>query len=559
MMSEKYWEILVVDDDVAVHNVIKKELQNISIQNKPVKILHAHNAKEAKELLKDNSDTSLAFIDISMETPDAGLKLVEHIRNVLHNTNIRIIMIDSGNSPVPANKIFDLYDINGYKERAEILSDKFYLIVRTALKQYEQYKEIKSSRDEIYKKMTTNNVTNLPNRIKLSEYLDTMGEKSLILINIDDFSLINEHNGFDFGNEVLRAFAKFLEKKYGRYAQVFHLHSDNFALLCVKLENETTEENILRIKDDIAKYIFTVNDIKTRLTASIGIALYERGNIIQKAEFALKEARRYGKNSIQKYTDNLNILRTIHTNSLWSTRVRDALHNHKMHTYFQPILEVKTGKIIKYEALVRLEYENEIYSPFHFLDAALYSGQIFKIFQFVLEEACKKATQSTCFFTVNISQYDMQYPDFLQTAKRILKKYNLPHSRITFEILENDSIAHNKNIQALLNELHTEGFRLAIDDFGAQCSNFGQLNNLPIDFIKIDGAYIKNIVTDENSQIVTTTIIDFAHKKGIPVIAEYVCSKEVYDYVKALGVEYVQGYEIAEPKPELQESDSLSP
>lgn len=212
MVSEKYWEVLVVDDDIAVHDVIKEELQNISIQNKSVKLLHAHNAKEAKELLKENADTALAFIDISMETPDAGLELVEYIRNTLHNENIRIIMVDSGDSRVPADEILDSYDINGYKEREDILSDKFYLIIRTALKQYEQYKEIKFSRDEIYKKMTTNEVTGLPNRVKLSENLDTMGEKSLILINIDDFSLINENNGFDFGNEVLRTFAKFLKK-----------------------------------------------------------------------------------------------------------------------------------------------------------------------------------------------------------------------------------------------------------------------------------------------------------------------------------------------------------
>jgi len=551
MMSKKYWEILLVDDDVSVHNVLKKELKNILIHNKPVKILHAHNAQEAKELLKNNQDTAIAFIDIAMETPDAGLTLVKYIRNILYNTNIRIIMIDSGDSPIPADEILDHYDINGYKEKEEILSNKFFLIIRTALKQYEQYKEIQAKRDEIYKKMTTNEVTGLPNRMKLSENLDTIGEKSLILINIDDFSLVNDHNGFAFGDKLLQTFSKFLQKKYSKHAQVFHLQADIFALLCIRMEGDTTEQQILRIKDDIARHIFTVEQIKTRLTASIGIALDERGNIIQKAEFALKEARLNGKNSIKKYSDDLNILRTIHTNSIWSTRVRDALYDNRIHAYFQPIKELKTGKIMKYETLVRLEFENEIFSPFHFLEAALYSGQIFNIFQLMLEAACKKASQSNYFFTVNVSQCDMKYPDFLQTVKKIVKKYDIEPYRITFEILENNSISKNKRIQVLLNELHIEGFKLAIDDFGAECSNFGQLNNLPVDFIKIDGSFIKNIITDENSQIVTQTIIDFAHKKGIPVIAEFVCSKEVYDYVSALGVEYVQGYEIAEPKPEL--------
>ncbi len=460
-------------------------------------------------------------------------------------------MIDSGDSPLPANDILDHYDINDYKIKEDIISDKFFLIIRTALKQYEQYKEIKAKKDEIYKKMTTNEVTGLPNRMKLAENLDTIGEKSLLLINIDDFSVINDHNGFEFGDNVLRAFAKFLEKKYAKYAQVFHLQADIFALLCLKVDTVTTEESLVRIKDDIARHLFIVQNIKIRLTASIGVALDERGNIIQKAEFALKEARQYGKNSIKKYSNNLNILRTIHSNSLWSTRVRDALSNGKIHAYFQPIQDVVTKQILKYETLVRLEFENTIYSPFHFLDAALYSGQIFKIYLLMLEAACQKAAHSEYMFTINVCLYDLKYPDFLERTKKIVKKHHVNPSRLTFEILENNSIASSQQIQTLLKNLHAEGFKLAIDDFGAECSNFGQLNNLPIDFIKIDGAYIKDITTNKNSQIVTSTIIDFAHKKEIPVIAEFVCSKEVYEYVKAMGVEYVQGYEISEPKPEL--------
>jgi len=552
MMSEKYWEILVVDDDITVHNVIEKELQNIFIQNKPVKILHAHNAQEAKELLKNNADAAIAFIDISMETPDAGLKLVEYIRHVLYNTNIRIVMIDSGNTPIPTDKIFDHYDINSYKEKEEIVSGKFYLIIRNALKQYEQYKEIKSKRDEIYKKMTTNEVTHLPNRMKLNENLDTIGDKSLILINIDDFSLINNHNGFEFGNEVLRSFAKFLVEKYSKYAEVFHLEADKFALYCLQSDTYyTQEQSISIIKEDIYKHEFDVKGIKIHLTATLGAVLDEQGNIIQKAEFALKEARLYGKNSARKYSDDLQIVRTVYSNSIWTGRIREAIRDNKILAYFQPIQNLKTKKIEKYETLVRLEYDNKIYSPFHFLNAALYSGQMFEIFKIMLNEACKKAQTTSYIFSVNISEYDLKHPKFVQTIHKIMKQCNVAPNRIVFEILENNSIAKNRNIQDVLNVLHEDGFKLAIDDFGADCSNFAQLNNLPINFIKIDGQFIKNIVQDRNSQITAKTILDYAHQKEIPVVAEFVCSKEVYDYVKEMGVDFVQGYEIAEPKPRL--------
>ncbi len=166
----------------------------------------------------------------------------------------------------------------------------------------------------------------------------------------------------------------------------------------------------------------------------------------------------------------------------------------------------------------------------------------------MFDAACKNVSTSTYNFAVNVSDYDLKHPKFFKTVEHILEKHKINTKRISFEILENNSISQNSKIQEVLQKLHDLGFQLAIDDFGAECSNFGQLNNLNIDFIKIDGAFIKNIVEDKNSQIVAQTILDFAHKKGIPVIAEYVYSQEVYKYVKKMGVDYAQGYLISEPK-----------
>lgn len=551
-MSPKFWEILLVDDDTHIHNIVEKSFNEIFINNKKVKILPAHNAQEAKKLIEENADIAIAFIDIAMQTPDAGLELVNYIRYTLYNTSMRIIILNGDNSPIPASDILDHYDINDYKDRRCIESQKLFITIRTAIKQYQQFQDLKDKRDEIYKKMTTNEVTSLPNRMKLNENLDTIGGKSLILINIDDFSLINNYNGFDFGDKVLKSFSNFLIKKYSKYAEVFHLEADKFALFCLQSDtNHTQEQSISIIKEDIYKHEFDVDGIKLHLSATLGAVLDERGNIIQKAEFALKEARLYGKNNARKYSDDLQIVRTVHSNSIWTGRIREAIAHNKVLAYFQPIQNLKTGKIEKYEALVRLEYDNKIYAPFHFLDAALYSGQMFEIFQIMLSETCKKAQTTSYIFSVNISEYDLKHPKFVQTIHKIMKQYNIVPERIVFEILENNSIAKNKHIQDILNVLYKDGFKLAIDDFGADCSNFAQLNNLPINFIKIDGQFIKNIVNDKNSQITAKTILDYAHQKNIPVVAEFVCSKEVYDYVKEMGVDFVQGYEIAEPKPIL--------
>ncbi|QOP44448.1 EAL domain-containing protein [Sulfurimonas sediminis] len=550
IMSTKFWEILLVGNDAFVHDILKEKLGDAVIFHKKLKVLHAHNAEEARKIIQDNKDIAVAFIDINIEKLSGGLQLINYIRAQI-STTMRIVIIDSVDSAVPTDEILEHYDINDYRSRACIESQKFFLTVRAAIKQYQQFKDIQDKKDEIYTKMTTNEVTKLPNRLKLSENLSSTGKKSLILINIDDFSVINNHNGFDFGDKVLRAFSRFLLEKYTQDAQIFHLEADVFAMLYTQGDTLTTEQRITKVKDDIYNHLFSINGIKIHLTASIGVVLDDYGNIIQKAEFALKEARLYGKNNLKKYSDDLTILRTIHSNSLWTGRIRDALSEHRILTYFQPIKNLKTDKIEKYESLVRIEYEGEIYSPYHFLDAARYSGQLFEIFKIILEEACKKIQTSVYNFTVNISDYDLKHPQFMAVVKKNIEKYSISPERLTFEILENNSIAKHKEIQKTLNILHDLGCKLAIDDFGAECSNFGQLNNLKIDFIKIDGVFIKNIVADKNSQITAKTILDYAHQKNIPVIAEFVCSLEVYNYVKKMGIDYAQGYEISEPKPEL--------
>lgn len=551
-MSTNFWEILLVDNDLSMHTIIKENLDGLNVFGKKIKVLHANYAKEAKQLIKGNQDIALAFVDIAMITPGAGLELVDYIRYDLHNRDMRVVILDSNDSPVPASTLIERYDINDYKNRTNIESKELFIYVRTALKQYEQFKELRANRDEIYKKMTTNEVTGLPNRMKLSENLGTIGKKSLILLNIDDFSVLNNHNGFEFGNAVLRAFGRFLQRRYAKYAKVFHMEADIFAMLCVQTDDLlSTEQNIAKIKDEIAQHLFSVNKTKIHITASIGIVLDDYGDIIQKAEFALKEARLYGKNNFKTYSDDLNILRTIHTNSLWTERIRNALEQDQILAYFQPIKNVKTGKIEKYETLVRINFEDKIYSPFHFLEAARYSGQLFEIFKKMFEEACKKVNSTDLNFTVNVSDYDLKHPKFMLYITKIAKRYRIDTHKITFEVLENNSISKENEIQTTLNKLHEFGYKIAIDDFGAECSNFGQLNNIHIDFIKIDGAFIKNIIDDKDSQIIAQTILDFAHQKNIPVVAEFVCSKEVCDYVKKMGVDYLQGYEISEPQPEL--------
>jgi len=546
-------KILIVDDEATVHTVTIGALKNKLFDGKKLDILTALSAKEAKNILQEHDDISLALIDVVMETPEAGLELVEYIRNTLKNKMIRLVLRTGQPSLAPEEEVIEHYDINDYKEKTELTARKLYTLVRTSIKQYQQYRDLQDSRDAVYEKMTTNELTKLPNRMKLNELLDSEGKKSLILINIDDFSTINETQGFSVGDELLKIFGKHLQTQYTGCMQVFHLQSDIFALLCLSEQETDIESCMMELKVNITGRPFVVENCNLHITVSVGIVLHENGNLIQKAEFAIKEARNLGKNNTQIYTDDLNIIRTIRANSKWTEHLREAIKNDKIYAYFQAIKNCKTDKIEKYEALVRLEYDDKIYTPYHFIEAAFYSGFIYNIFQIMFKKTCEKAQINKAEFSVNVSEYDLQEEGFFAYVQDILKEYNIEPARITFEILEYKSISNNKKVQQLINDLHDCGFKIAIDDFGTQCSNFSQLNDLPIDYIKIDGSFIKDIVTNENSQIVSRTIIDFARHKKIPVVAEFVCDKDVYNYVKEIGADFVQGYFIGKPQEKLQE------
>ena len=550
-VSTDKWKVLIVDDEESVHLVTKTSLKNKLFDNKKLDILSAMSGEEARKILHEHDDIALALIDVVMETPEAGLELVNYIRQDMRNSMIRLVLRTGQPAQAPEEYVINFYDINDYKEKTELTSQKLFTLVRTSLKQYDQYKQLHDSRDAIYEKMTTNELTQLPNRMKLNEYLDSEGNKSLILINIDNFSSINETQGFDVGDGLLKAFASYLDNTYTNNMKIFHINGDVFALLCFDHDESALENCMKNLKANIAAQRFSFDSISIHVTVSLGIVLKDSGNLIQKAELAIKEARSYGRNNSQVYSDDLNIIRTIHANSLWTDRIRIALKENKIHAYFQAIKNYKTNKIEKFETLVRLEHEGEVYTPYHFLEAAMYGGYIYDIFKIMFEAACIKAGESEYDFSVNVSEMDLRSNEIYDYIVELTQKYKIVPGRITLEILEYKSITNEEQISELITKIHEYGIRISIDDFGTGCSNFSQLNNIPIDFIKIDGSFIKDIIDNKDSQIVSRTIIDFAHQKNISVIAEFVSEEDIYEYVKKIGADYAQGYFIFEPRLKL--------
>lgn len=550
--NKKVFKVLIVDDEQSIHDITNITINSMDFIAFDVEILNALSAKEAKEIFTKHNDIAVALIDVVMETPEAGLELVDYIRHDLNNQDIRLIVRTGQANEFLQMEVVKKYDINDFKEKTELSVERLFTTIRTSIKQYEQIIELEHKYQDTYRQLTTNQLTQLPNRLKLIEDFSSKVGQTLILIDIIGFSIINETNGFDVGDNILQELGVFLHSMYGADFAVYHLHSDLFGLIPKDKSLENFKEIIEKIKEDISKLNFTTDNFNKTIETTIGVAYKSDNDIIKKAELALKEARAQGKNKIQFYNADLKIIKKIENVSYWGPKVKYAIDNNGLLAYSQPIYDLKTNELVKYELLVRLKYEDVIYAPDSFLEAADSSGQLYNIFKFMFEEGCRKSSQTGKCFSINISDTEFLQVGLCDFIEATIAKYKQDATKLTLEILEYNSITSNSDMKKTINYLHSLGINFAVDDFGVQCSNFGQIESIPISTIKIDGSFIKNINESKHSQIVVKTIQTFARETNMKLVAEYVCNKEVYEIVKELGIDYAQGYYLAKPELEIK-------
>ena len=215
---------------------------------------------------------------------------------------------------------------------------------------------------------------------------------------------------------------------------------------------------------------------------------------------------------------------------------------------FQPIVDAKTQQIVKYESLIRMVDEHGQYiAPIYFLELAKKNKLYHQLTKIMIEKTFQKFKDLPYEVSINLSVEDIRNKEINAFIIEQLKNSSVGN-RIVFEILESDGIENFDEVLEFINHVKQYGVKIAIDDFGTGYSNFDYLMRLKIDFIKIDGSMIKNIDTDNNSQMITQTIVEFAKRMKIKTIAEFVCSRDVFEKIKNLDVDFAQGYYFGAPK-----------
>lgn len=409
-------------------------------------------------------------------------------------------------------------------------------------------------------------LTGLLNR---NSFLDNVGysltqaaEKGLgcavLNFDIDNFKLINDTLGHDFGDELLMHVADRLRENLDHSNVIARIGGDEFCLLSPNVDSIAAAESIA---NDVLKIIqsqVVLNDAELILTASIGIAvgwdgLQSASNLLRKANIAMFHCKTYTKSRYAFYDQTMEDGFADRFEIAMS--LRKALDRGELFVQYQPIVDLETGWITGAEALVRwLHPEQGLISPVRFIPVAEDTGLVLPIGEFVLRTACDAMkhwndAQSDCerVVSVNLSGRQLQQADILDCIDFILNQTGLDPRHLKLEITESMLMSDIDEVAFKLGELKNRGITLALDDFGTGYSSLATLNSFPIDTLKVDRSFLSQIETSENARAVVAAIVGLAKAMGKDVTCEGVETPFQLEFARELGCKNAQGYLFDKP------------
>ncbi len=552
--------VLYAEDDNDAHEQFLVVLNNLFDF-----VVSAHDGEEAFRLFQETDGIDLVITDITMPKMN-GIELIHEIHAIKPST--RCIIVSAHSQEEYLFKSIN-EDINGYIYKPVNLNQLVNVLMNTCSfikieKEKERYKkqlenvvklqgnQIKEKNMLLLEKTVYDDLTKVYSRAKFSIDTDSKENYVLIMVSLKNFSSINMAFGFDVGDELLKSTADFL-RQFSE--DVYRPESNKFLIV---LWNKNSEEALEFSKDILNKSKserFNVGiHYPIQPIFSVGIADGEIDSSvsIRKAYTALKMA---DKNllGIYLYKDALKFEESQKELINWVNKTKHAIDNDLIVPFFQPIYNLNSNKIEKFECLARMKDEPDIIPPAKFLNAAKQAGMLTRITKIMIDKSFDYFKDKKFDFSINVTNEDLKNADIVEYIMQKAKEFSLEPSRVCIEILENIPDKDYNLFLQQLRVLKTEGFQLSVDDFGAESSNFSRLLSLDIDYIKIDGMFIKDIDTETDKRTIAQTVVFYAKKTNKKTIAEFVCSDRVLKTVKEIGVDYAQGYVISKPVKDIEQ------
>ena len=411
-------------------------------------------------------------------------------------------------------------------------------------------------------------LTGLANRRRLEQALDLslsqvrnfMSTSALFYIDLDSFKVLNDAEGHEAGDTLLIQVANTLRRYFRVNDTLVRIGSDEFAVLVDNTDETAINKQAQGLRDLFDGYSFEHHGHHYHLSASIGIKQIKPdevstvGEILSHANQACYTAKKRGRNRLHFYNPDDREMHTLRHSVEWAPRIRAALRDGSFMLEFQPIYALDSGEVNHYECLIRMRGEGGVlYHPKEFIPVAEAMGLIHQIDFWVVDRAFDllRGMPEDISFAINLSGNVFLDENLYQLVAEKLKQTAIDPSRVVFEITETSAISNYEQTKRMVVNLRALGCRFALDDFGAGFNSYSYLKHFPVDILKIDGGFITDLDNDPVDQLLVKSMIDIAHSLGKKTVAEFVERQSTMDLLRSYGVDFVQGYLVGKPQPNI--------
>lgn len=560
--------ILIVDDEPNNLVVIEALLEGNNYQ-----LRFAESGEEAIESFA-NEKPDLILLDISMPGMD-GLTVCKTIKEMPNSNGIPIMMVTAMTGQLVLSKClesgaddFISKPVSGLELRAR---------VRSMLRISQQHQElftfnlqlertVRERTSQLRNIIAQDRLTKLPSRQNIMERVaEDLAKQdanlAVIILDCDQFQLVNGSFGHDFGDKLLVAIANRLKQLIGPSDILARLGEDEFCWVI----NPISEANISSIDSVIQTIIdsfnqpYLVEGCEIFITASMGIAFSQKssqvvGELFQAADTAMYEAKKKGKGSIQVFSQSMYV--QIHNCLNLEVDLQRALTNQEFTVYYQPIIHLETSRTVGFEALTRwIHPDKGIISPGVFIPALETSGLIEPVGILILKQACQQLKiwhqqgLPDLSMSINVSSRQFNSPNLLDDIQQVLTDTQVNPACIKLEITESAVMNNVENAIALMKDLQARQIQISIDDFGTGYSSLKSLNCFLVNNLKIDRSFINEFTSDDNRYPIVNTILTLAQELDLSVIAEGIETQQQLSWLKKLNCDFGQGYFFSKPLP----------
>jgi len=423
--------------------------------------------------------------------------------------------------------------------------------------------EEKKLQKDLEKMVYIDQLTGLPNRVFLektvTDLIDSDKQFSIALLNIDNFKHVNNSVSYSTGDELLISIARALEALVEKDDFIVRFSGDEFVYVYMDDVNRERLEERVKVLNNRFDRIWPIENYEFYTTVSIGVSRYpldgdRYSTILRNANITMEQVKKAGKNSYLFYEEEFK-WRNL-DNILLAKKMQRAIDDEKFELYYQPLIDIQTGKIDSIEGLLRWPDEEKTFiSPGRFIPLAEETGQIYAIEKYVFKNALEQRKKfndeglSDISISINLSNKTLMNKLMFNELIDLIASFQEEFSKIIIEVTETALISDIETAIDRLSILKALGFKIALDDFGTGYSSLTYLRDLPIDIIKLDQSFIEKILFSKKDQLIIKTLTDLSHGLNYKVTVEGIETNEQFEYVKALNCDTAQGYLISRPIP----------